>query len=630
MSRLFTFYVFIWIVFHPVNVSSITLNLPEEVDERDIKYKDWVVNNKEIPPVSKRNPDPSKGPRIPVKEIKIQGIKSYPDLSISKKELADIVEKKRYDMMEEEFLQKSGYTIKELLELAEVLNKIDKTSADGNYTDLPEIQKLIWLLKEQKKNRGLTIGEIEEIAETITTYYRNHGFFLAKAFLPSQDVHDGVVGLTVLEGVLGKVTVAGNDLYGSDYLVGLFDDLIHKAVVYKDIEQKLYLLNDYPGLKVSGYFKPGEQIGDTHLNLNILGEERSSSLLRVDNHGSEFTGQNRLYYQYEHNTPVGLGDKISIGLMQTSSPDNSTYGSLSYRIPVYNEKNHLFVSASTNQYVLDNTQQNGSGVLDEIDVSGTTRISKISYEYKLSRTRKRSSFFRFDIQNSVSEVDSNSSIFVKDQNVDSFIFTYNYDFLSDVGKSVNNGQVFLTVGDLDIETNIDARKDSFEKINFSHYYLKFTNFPLTNSPIRMISKFNLQYTDTRLATVDQMAIGGPDATRAFAVNEYSADSSAYIGFEVHFNYPKILDFKVGSNLRFSKIASPYMFADASYGVQVSIDGQEDDTASFRGWGVGIEFKYKSKFTGHLMVAKPTFYDGSSDSPITNNENLIILDLQYSF
>ncbi|MCK4707832.1 MAG: hypothetical protein KAU21_04385, partial [Gammaproteobacteria bacterium] len=187
-------------------VFSITLNIPEEVNERDLKYKNVVLKNKTIPAVTKRNPDPSKGPRIPVKEFKIQGVKSYPELSISKTELDKIIETKRYGMMDEAFLQKSGYTIKELLELAETLNKIGATN-DGDYVELPDVQKLIWLLKEQKNNRGLTIGEIEEIAESITTYYRSHGFFLAKAFVPKQDVRDGIVGLTVLEGVLGKVTV---------------------------------------------------------------------------------------------------------------------------------------------------------------------------------------------------------------------------------------------------------------------------------------------------------------------------------------------------------------------------------------------------------------------------------------
>jgi len=621
-------FIFILFVIYSSSVYSITLNLPEEESEKDIKYKDWVINSKNIPPVSKRNPDPSKGPRIPVKEIKIQGVKTYPDLSISKAELDKIVEDKRYDMMEEEFLQRSGYTIKELLELAEVLNKIDHTSDDGNYTDLPEIQKLIWLLKEQKKNRGLTLGEIEEIAETITTYYRNHGFFLAKAFLPSQDVHDGIVGLTVLEGVLGKITVAGNDIYQSDHIVGLFEDLKHKAVLYEDIEQKLYLLNDYPGLKLTGYFRPGDQIGDTHLNLNILNEERHSTLLRLDNHGSEFTGQNRLYFQYQNNNSIGYGDKLSIGLMHTSSPDNSTYGSLSYRIPVINEKNYLTVSSSRNQYILDNDK---GGLLD---VSGTTKINTLSYEYITRRTRKTSSFFKFDIADSVSDVNSDKVLFDRDDTVDSASFSYNYDFLSDSGKSVNNGRFVVSGGDFVEQDSIKRVHHSFEKLHFSHYYLKFSNIPFTKIPYRFITKYNMQVTDLSLPSVEQKATAGPEAVRGFPVTLFSADSAAYLGMEMHFNYPKVLDFKIGGNLKFSKVASPYIFIDFAHGIQYGEGGQDDETVDLRGFGVGLEFKFKNSVSGHIMIAAPDDYHISNTTTEDEFEDdkgdILILDLQYNF
>lgn len=606
------------------NTWSITLNIPEKVNERDLKYKNVVVKDKNIPAVSKRNPDPSKGPRIPVKEFKIQGVKSYPDLSISKAELDKLIEEKRYGMMDEAFLQKSGYTIKELLELAETLSKIGATN-DGDYVELPDIQKLIWLLKEQKNNRGLTIGEIEEIADAITTYYRSHGFFLAKAFVPKQDVRGGIVGLTVLEGVLGKVTVASNDLYDSDFLVGVFDDLKNKPVIYENIEQKLYLLNDYPGLKVSGYFNPGDQIGDTHLNLNILKENSSDSMFRLDNHGSDFTGQNRLYFQHQFNTPTGFGDQLTLGLMQTSAPDNTTYGSLSYRLPVYNERNYAYVSFSNNQYIIDNSDTFFFGL------TGTTEVTKISYEHILKRTRKYSKSFRIDLQKSVSDIDSDQVLFDKLNEIDALIVSYYYDILSETGKSLNNGKVLFTFADSLEERGLDDQVEtSIQKINFSHSYLKFSNIPFSKHPVRYISKINMQLTDERLPSIEQVALGGPDFTRAFAITEYSADSSAHLGLEMHFNYPKWMDFKIGGKLKLSNIANPYIFYDAAYGIQYSDDSLPDQSAEIRGWGIGLEFKYKNKVSGHLLLARPTYVSDSYQESTIEEENRVIFDMQYNF
>lgn len=607
------------------NALSITLNIPEEVNERDLKYKNVVVKDKKIPAVSKRNPDPSKGPRIPVKEFKIQGVKSYPNLSIRKTELDKLIEEKRYGMMDEAFLQKSGYTIKELLELAETLTKIGATS-DGDYVELPDVQKLIWLLKEQKNNRGLTIGEIEEIADAITTYYRSHGFFLAKAFVPKQDVRGGIVGLTVLEGVLGKVTVASNDLYDSDFLVGLFDDLKNKPVIYENIEQKLYLINDYPGLKVSGYFNPGDQIGDTHLNLNILKEASSNSLFRLDNHGSEFTGQNRLYFQHQFNTPVGYGDQLTIGVMQTSTPDNTTYTSFSYRIPVLNEKNYVYYSISNNQFVIDPTQGN---IITGQGLNGTTEVSKLSYEYILRRTRKNSKNIRLDLQKSISDVNNDISNLDRYNSIDAFIASYYYDKLSETGKSLNNGKILVTIGDsLEILPNTSDTNEGITKINFSHTYLKFSHIPFTSQPVRYIVKANTQWTDERLPSIEQVPLGGPDHVRAFIVTDYSADISLHIGMEMHFNYPRWMDFKIGNKLKMSNIANPYLFTDIAYGEQ--LNDNKNESAEFRGWGIGLEFKYKNSVTGHLIFAKPTYLRDSYSESSIEKENRVIFDMQYSF
>lgn len=608
------------------NSWGLTLNLPVQEDEKDIKYKDWVLQNKNIPPVKKRNPDPSKGPRIPVKEFKIQGVKSYPELSINKADIDKIIEEKRYEMMDEKFLQESGYTIKELLELAQVLNDIDRQN-EGDYVELPDIQKLIWLLKEQKNNRGLTIGEIEEIAESITTYYRKRGFFLAKAFVPSQDVNDGVVGLTILEGVLGKVTVAGNTLYKSDYIAGLFYDVVDKAVVYENIEQKLYLLNDYPGLKLSGYFKPGSQIGDTQLNLNVLSETITSSFLRIDNHGSEYTGANRLYYQFQWNNPAGYGDKLTIGIMQTSEPDNTTYGSLLYRTPLANEKNYLYLSHSNNQYAIDSSS---GSALSGYGINGTTTVSKISYEYILKRTRKNSSSLRLNYLQSDSIDTSPQSLAYEEQHKsNSAQISYQYDLLSEQDRHLNNGIVTVSSGDFYVDS-AGIREGTFDKLNVSHHFLKFSNFPFTGLPVRWIIKTNFQYSDKNLPPTEQTAIAGPDAVRAYPVTQYSADASLYLGMEMHTDYPKLLDFSVGNGLRFSRLASPFIFIDGAYGIQRSLTETPDETAELTGWGVGIEVKYKNKFSGHIQVARPDKSKISNAGQAASEEDIVIVDFQYNF
>src|SRR5690606_38333014 len=45
----------------------------------------------------------------------------------------------------------------------------------------------------------LTLGELQQAAARITSYYRERGYFLSRAYLPEQDVSGGVITIAVLE-----------------------------------------------------------------------------------------------------------------------------------------------------------------------------------------------------------------------------------------------------------------------------------------------------------------------------------------------------------------------------------------------------------------------------------------------
>ena len=51
----------------------------------------------------------------------------------------------------------------------------------------------------------LTLTELRGLASKIASYYQTRGYFLAQAYLPAQDIKDGVVQVTVLPGTYGQV-----------------------------------------------------------------------------------------------------------------------------------------------------------------------------------------------------------------------------------------------------------------------------------------------------------------------------------------------------------------------------------------------------------------------------------------
>src|SRR5690606_21000590 len=118
------------------------------------------------------------------------------------------------------------------------------------------------------------------------------------AYIPQQHVRDGVVTLTLLLGELGEVEVQNNQRYSDKTIERTFKSLLAEPVTNDRIEEKLFLTNDLPGLSAQGYFEPGSQVGDTKLNVNVTSERWYDANVRVDNHGSERSGEYRLYTDF--------------------------------------------------------------------------------------------------------------------------------------------------------------------------------------------------------------------------------------------------------------------------------------------------------------------------------------------
>ena len=168
--------------------------------------------------------------------------------------------------------------------------------------------------------------------------YRERGFILAKAYIPKQEVRDGIVTLTLLLGILGNVEVNKNKMYSTSTLKSVFDGLLTKPVTSDQIEENLYLINDFPGIAVNGFFEPGNQVGDTKLNINVKQEDRYKYNVRLDNHGTTATGLYRSYLDFQVNNPLGTADLINASILYASAPSNTQFWRLYYQTKLFSPR----------------------------------------------------------------------------------------------------------------------------------------------------------------------------------------------------------------------------------------------------------------------------------------------------
>ena len=96
----------------------------------------------------------------------------------------------------------------------------------------------------------------------------------------------------ILPGKLSKTVVSNNEIFSDEILSFPFEKL--GEIVRKIfIESTILRLNDISGLNTSAVFKPGENLGETLLTVQILEEKKLENSIQFDNFGSESSGTTR-------------------------------------------------------------------------------------------------------------------------------------------------------------------------------------------------------------------------------------------------------------------------------------------------------------------------------------------------
>ncbi|WP_460803918.1 ShlB/FhaC/HecB family hemolysin secretion/activation protein [Microbulbifer agarilyticus] len=566
----------------------------------------------DIPEVSGRE----LGPRISVKSIQFHRLKEYPEYGIERAAIEEKAEALRIRYMQEDKLVAGGFTIDELTELGQVLEGMGARFGAQNLGPR-ELRRLVNTIQRQNAERGLTYADLEDIAAELTRFYRQSGLFLAQVQIPAQEVKDGVVIFSVQEGVLGQVDVHDNNRYSEKRLANVFKSQKGELVNHQSIEEGLYLLNDLPALNVTGYFSPGDNPGETRLNLKVRDEGGWRLVTRMDNHGSAFTGRDRVFTSVDWFNPLGIGDELTVGYLRSYADNNFGYdfgshlGQFKYSLPLLGPRTRAQFSVDYNDFVLNNSEDPDS-FINLLEISGINETYALNVEHKFRRSRD------FNITGSVAATDKKSKI-------GSVIP------LPDSGDHVIGGEVgfymdALSGGRIPMLNVINAktqfgqfqnsvnaaRGDEFVKFAAETSSLLFLPMPFADVQSRLILKSRWQYSESALPAFEQFSLGGANGVRAFDVRDFSSDQAGLITAEWYPGIPSVLNPRIFGN-RLSDMVQVALIADAGYGVVENYEPMvENDWAALSGAGLLFKFNWGENWASQLSLAWPTMSQSSID------------------
>ena len=78
--------------------------------------------------------------------------------------------------------------------------RVKEFRVDGTITVFTN-EELLDLVKDLV-GKELSMQDLQQAADRITNHYRSNGYFLARAVLQKQDITEGIITITVIEGVL--------------------------------------------------------------------------------------------------------------------------------------------------------------------------------------------------------------------------------------------------------------------------------------------------------------------------------------------------------------------------------------------------------------------------------------------
>ena len=587
-----------------------------------------LLRDMDIPNVRERDPDPQSGPRLSISEFRLQGILEYPEYGIYRDEIAELVEGIRFDMMGEHRILESGYTLDELAEVSDLLAEIEDETSDEHIGPL-EVQRLVFLVREQRRKRGITVGMIETVADRITQYYRDRGFILAKAYIPEQKVRDGVVTLTMLLGVIGNIEVANSRMYRESIITKPFANAYGKPVTSWQTEERLYLVNDLPGISVQGFFEPGYQVGDTELNINVIEEDRFSFIARADNHGTEDTGEYRLYGEVNWNNPSSFADHLQIGVLQAFEPGTTTFGNIAYDIMFFSPRARLFGAYSRNAFDIESEQGQA-----DLNLEGETDRFYAGLNYVFKRSRQFNFSMEGYYENLTTDIRSANTLFDDvggniglDEEVDNLGVRIDFDILQQKSRILHEVSLNYVRGELVTSGIFDTDElPEYDLYRADYTMLTFLKIPFTSVETRLILRSHFQYTDTGGIAINKQNIGGAARARGYTPAERSAEQTAYVGLDWIFNAPAFLG-------RWQPYVQPLLFVDYAYARELDLNGEGTFVeANLSDAGAGVQINVGA-IRGNLLIAVPTSDDvrGLNEALIeTDTDTKVLFEAQYQF
>lgn len=437
---------------------------------------------------------------------------------------------------------------------------------------------------KQYIGKQITLDKVWEIADIITKFYQEKGYFLARAYVPEQAFGKGdFVKIKVVEGYAGIVEF--DDHLADNYIVQNIINEIKKSkpLNIKILESSLLRLNDIHGAQFKAVIQPLKNENNGYGTVKILlvqEKQKISGSVIINNYNSKYIGP----FESSINLKASpwFQNETSLTFLNSMPWARERYASINHNIAL----SPTFSSDIYGSY----TKSYPGFTLEEEHVESAAKSFGTSLNMSVIRQRQENLLFKIKLDARNVATDILYTPIVRDYvRVARFIASYDLNDILD-------GHDFLNLTASHGIADLGASKRADENLSKIGVNPKFKKIELNATRFQNIGKFTaitstaMQFSQGPMYSSEQIGYGGQSFGRAYDPSEIVGDSGMLGALEVRYN---ALPAYKSINL------TPYIFYDLGKVWSVN------DVSAYRSSaGGGMRIDYGSGFFANLTIAQP--------------------------
>ena len=384
-------------------------------------------------------------------------------------------------------------------------------------------------------NRPLDYTQLQAAAAAVADVYRAAGW-IVRAYLPQQDIAEGVVTIQIVEAVFGGMQLEGAPAtrVSLTQIQRGFEaqQKVGAPLNAEALDRALLLADDLPGVAVSGSLREGTQAAQTDLVLKMADEPLAVGEVNLDNTGARSTGETRLSANLNLNSPFGYADLLSANLIHTEGSD---YLRVAGTVPVGYAGWRVGANASSMNYRLVSAE------FAALDSKGSSTSTGLEVSYPLVRSRLQNLYFNAnaDFKNFDNQANGATATHYK---ATTLTLAFNGNLFDKLGGGgANAASMAFTSGQLDLAGSPNQAADAasaqtdgaFSKLRYSA-----SRQQVITDDLSFYAALSGQWANKNLDSSEKFYLGGASGVRAYPSSEAGGASGQLLSLELRYRLPQ--------------------------------------------------------------------------------------------